>query len=116
MQVSVGKSWAEYFGGVRIKYNTDSSWNLAAQYTYGIEQTQIAQAYLGYRQNIWTTPINFRVGYRYVSQDYKDGAFKWDTVQQGPVVGIGLAFKVNLMVNERINRHMIHSLRSWLFK
>nr|WP_314370573.1 hypothetical protein [uncultured Acinetobacter sp.] len=92
MQVSVGKSWAEYFGGVRIKYNTDSFWNLAAQYTYGIEQTQIAQAYLGYRQNIWTTPINFRVGYRYVSQDYKDGAFKWDTVQQGPVVGIGLAF------------------------
>ncbi|ENX40470.1 hypothetical protein [Acinetobacter sp. NIPH 2100] len=91
-QVSVGEDWYEYFGGVRLRYNNDSPWNLAAQYTYGTEQTQIAQAYLGYRQKIFTAPVNFRVGYRYVSQDYKNGSFKWDTVQQGPVIGIGVGF------------------------
>ncbi|EPF89182.1 hypothetical protein GCM10025882_36500 [Acinetobacter gyllenbergii] len=91
-QVSVGEDWYEYFGGVRLRYNNDSPWNLAAQYTYGTEQTQIAQAYLGYRQKVFTAPVNFRVGYRYVSQDYKNGSFKWDTVQQGPVIGIGVGF------------------------
>lgn len=91
-QVSVGEDWYEYFGGVRLRYNNDSPWNLAAQYTYGTEQTQIAQAYLGYRQKVFTAPVNFRVGYRYVSQDYKNDSFKWDTVQQGPVIGIGVGF------------------------
>jgi len=66
--------------------------DLSAQYTYGTEQTQIAQAYVGYRQKVFSAPINFRVGYRYVSQDYKSGSFKWDTEQKGPVVGIGFAF------------------------
>lgn len=91
-QVSVEEDWYEYFGGVRLRYNDDSPWNIAAQYTYGTEQTQIAQAYLGYRQKIYTAPVNFRVGYRYVSQDYKKDSFKWDTVQQGPVIGIGVGF------------------------
>ncbi|MGO3919931.1 hypothetical protein [Acinetobacter venetianus] len=90
--VAVEKDWFEYFGGARFRYNTDSPWNIAAQYTYGTEQTQIAQAYVGYRQKIFLAPINFRVGYRYVSQDYKSGSFKWDTEQKGPVVGIGFAF------------------------
>lgn len=91
-QISVEKNWLEYFGGARVRYNSNSPWNLAAQYTYGTEQTQIAQAYLGYRQKILSAPVNFRVGYRYVSQDYKNGSFKWDTVQQGPILGIGFGF------------------------
>ncbi|MBJ8441431.1 porin family protein [Acinetobacter junii] len=90
--VAVEKDWFEYFGGARIRYNSTSPWNLAAQYTHGTEQTQIAQAYLGYRKAVFSTPVNFRVGYRYVSQDYSDGNFKWDTVQKGPVVGLGFGF------------------------
>ncbi|AZN69582.1 hypothetical protein F4U02_02865 [Acinetobacter haemolyticus] len=90
--LTVEKHWSEYFGGARVRYNSDSPWNLAAQYTYGTEQTQVAQAYLGYRQKILTAPVNFRVGYRYVSQDYKNSSFKWDTVQQGPILGVGFGF------------------------
>lgn len=89
-QVQGDSKWNEFYWGSRFKYNFDSPWNLAAELTAGVENSQDIQAYVGYRQQIFKQPVNFRVGYRYFKQDYRDQNFHWDVRQQGPVIGINL--------------------------
>lgn len=89
-QIQGDSRWNELYWGSRFKYNFDSPWNLAAELTAGVENSQDMQFYLGYRQKILNQPINFRVGYRYFKQDYRDQNFHWDVRQQGPVIGFNL--------------------------
>ena len=90
--VDTEKNWFEYIGGARLRYNANSPWNFAAQYTYGLEKTEIAQAYIGYRIPNRIVAMNLRAGYRYVHQDYTNDNFKWDVTQKGPVIGVGFSF------------------------
>jgi hypothetical protein len=82
--------WTEFFWGSRFKYNFDSPWNLASELTFGVENTWVAQAYLGYRIPALNRNFNLRAGYRYFEQDHKSNNFHWDVRQRGPVIGINL--------------------------
>ncbi|EPF69882.1 hypothetical protein [Acinetobacter rudis] len=86
----VNADWDEVFWGSRFKYNFDSPWNLASELSFGVEDTRSAQMYVGYRQEIFKRPINFRLGYRYFEQDHHSGDFKWHITQHGPVIGVNL--------------------------
>lgn len=44
---------------------------------------------LGYQ---WTKRFSTGIGYRYLDVDYENGDFKYDVVQQGPVLGISFRF------------------------
>ena len=83
-------AWNEFFWGSRFKYNFDSPWNLAAEMSFGVEDTRSAQTYFGYRQPIFGHPVNFRLGYRYFEQNHHTNNFHWDIKQHGPVIGLSL--------------------------
>lgn len=83
-------AWNEFFWGSRFKYNFDSAWNLAAEMSFGVEDTRSAQTYLGYRHTFFGRPVNFRVGYRYFEQNHHTNNFHWDIKQHGPVIGVSL--------------------------
>ena len=87
---AIDTSWNEFFWGSRFKYNFDTTWNLASEVTFGVENTISAQAYLGYRFPIMNRDLNLRAGYKYFEQDYKSNNFHWEIRQQGPVIGINL--------------------------
>ncbi|TCM64384.1 hypothetical protein EC844_11860 [Acinetobacter calcoaceticus] len=86
----VSTSWNEFFWGSRFKYNFDSPWNLAAELSFGAEDTRSAQAYVGYRQPIFDRAINIRLGYRYFAQNHYSNNFNWEIKQHGPVIGLNL--------------------------
>ena len=89
-QIETDIEWDEFFWGSRFKYNTNTPWNVAAELTFGTENTLSAQAYLGYRIPISDRSLNLRAGYRYLEQDYRSNDFRWDIRQHGPVIGISL--------------------------
>ncbi|AOA60023.1 hypothetical protein BFG52_14675 [Acinetobacter larvae] len=89
-QTDVSKSWDEFFWGSRFRYNFDSPWNLAGEFSVGTENTISAQGYVGYRIPVFKRDVNLRAGYRYFEQDYRSGNFHWDIKQHGPVIGINL--------------------------
>lgn len=82
--------WNEFFWGARFRYNFDSPWNIASELTIGEKDTISAHAYLGYNIPFFKRPLNVRVGYRYLKQDYQSNDFHWDIRQRGPVIGINL--------------------------
>lgn len=90
-RVKADQSWNEFIWGTRLKYNFDSSWNIAAQVNVGHERSINVESYLGYRLKLWQQPLNLRIGYRYFDQHYRQGQMNWDISQSGPVLGINLA-------------------------
>lgn len=50
------------------------------------------QGYLGYRTSVFGKETYFSFGYRAYHSDYKDGDFKWDVTQHGPILGTVIRF------------------------
>ena len=46
-----------------------------------------AYGVLGYEVNGW---LSAHAGFRGTGSDYQDGAFEWDVIMYGPVLGLGL--------------------------
>lgn len=94
--------WLDPFIGVRLSTDLTDRWNLSGEADIGSFDTGSklainAQAYLGYRTEMFNHPTMLRVGYRYLSQDFETGdftgnRFKWDVTQQGPVIGLSMRF------------------------
>lgn len=78
------------FAGARFRYNFNSPWNLASEFSFGDKNTVSAQAYVGYRFQILGQSVNLRVGYRYFEQDHKLDDFRWNVRQHGPVIGVNI--------------------------
>lgn len=94
--------WVEPFVGGRINADLTRRWNLFVEADWGIgggsTSSANAQAYLGYRARLAGRPAIFRLGYRYISQEYSTpdftglGDFVWDMKQQGPAAGVSIVF------------------------
>ena len=94
--------WTDPFVGIRLSGDLDERWNLAGEadiggFGAGSKLAINAQAYLGYRTEMFSHPSILRVGYRYLSQDYATddftgNRFRWNVTQQGPVIGFSMRF------------------------
>lgn len=95
--------WADPFIGLRMNADLTDRWNLFAEadvggFDVGSKVSVNAQAYLGYRMEMFGKPTILRAGYRLLYQDYENddftGAnkFRWDVSQHGPVVGFSMRF------------------------
>ncbi|WP_276120155.1 hypothetical protein [Pararhizobium qamdonense] len=94
--------WLDPFIGVRLSTDLTDRWNLSGEadiggFDTGSKLAINAQAYLGYRTEMFNHPTMLRVGYRYLSQDFETGdfsgnRFKWDVTQQRPVIGLSMRF------------------------
>lgn len=95
--------WADPFIGLRMNADLTDRWNLFAEadvggFDVGSKVSVNAQAYLGYRMEMFGKPTILRAGYRLLYQDYENddftGAnkFRWDVSQYGPVVGFSMRF------------------------
>ncbi|NMN69151.1 MULTISPECIES: hypothetical protein [unclassified Rhizobium] len=95
--------WADPFIGLRMNADLTDRWNLFAEadvggFDVGSKVSVNAQAYLGYRIEMFGKPTILRAGYRLLYQDYENddftGAnkFRWDVSQHGPVVGFSMRF------------------------
>ncbi|MGA1801453.1 hypothetical protein [Rhizobium sp. HT1-10] len=94
--------WTDPFVGLRMSGDLSERWNLAGEadiggFDIGSKLSINAQAYLGYRSQMFGRPAITRIGYRLLSQDYETRdftgeKFRWDVVQHGPVLGFSLRF------------------------
>nr|WP_236016143.1 hypothetical protein [Brucella endophytica] len=93
--------WTDPFVGARIFYDLTDRWNIFAEadiggFGAGTKLSANGQIYLGYRTLLVDLPINWRVGYRALYQDYREetqaGEFKYDVTEHGPVVGFSVQY------------------------
>lgn len=95
-------NWTDPFVGVRLSGDLSERWNLAGEadiggFDVGSKLAINAQAYLGYRTQMFGRPTIMRLGYRLLSEDFDTvdftgNKFRWDVVQQGPVLGFSMRF------------------------
>ncbi|MBB3542019.1 hypothetical protein [Rhizobium sp. BK399] len=95
--------WTDPFIGLRMNADLTERWNLFAEadiggFDVGSKVSVNAQAYLGYRMEMFGKPTILRAGYRLLYQDYENddftgvNKFRWDVSQHGPVVGFSMRF------------------------
>ncbi|WP_234804165.1 hypothetical protein [Ensifer adhaerens] len=100
---SKSADWTDPFVGLRLNADLSERWNLVAEadvggFDVGSKLSVNAQAYLGYRTEMFGQPTILRAGYRLLYQDYENddftGAnkFRWDVNQHGPVIGFSMLF------------------------
>lgn len=94
--------WTDPFVGLRLNADLTERWNLFTEadvggFGVGSKKSVNAQAYLGYRTEMFGKPTILRAGYRLLYQDYEGadftgGRFRWDVTQHGPVAGFSIRF------------------------
>ncbi len=100
---SKSADWTDPFVGLRVNADLSERWNLVAEadvggFDVGSKLSVNAQAYLGYRTEMFGQPTILRAGYRLLYQDYESddftgtNKFRWDVNQHGPVVGFSMLF------------------------
>lgn len=97
LHVSDGESWLDPYVGARLHLDLGERWNLlvegdAGGFGAGSRLSLNGQAFLGYRTTLLGHESLLRVGYRALYQDYRNGGFRWDVTQHGPVVGVSVTF------------------------
>ncbi|WP_244477630.1 MULTISPECIES: hypothetical protein [unclassified Rhizobium] len=94
--------WTDPFVGLRLNADLTERWNLFAEadvggFDVGSKISVNAQAYFGYRTEMFGKPTILRAGYRMLYQDYEGddftgNRFRWDVNQHGPVIGFSMRF------------------------
>jgi hypothetical protein len=96
-QADRSESFFDPLVGVRIGSGLSEDW-LAFMtadiggFGVGSDYSWNVQGYLGYRMTMFGIPTLLSVGYRALHQKYKDGDFKWDVTQHGPILGLVYSF------------------------
>lgn len=103
VNASKSADWTDPFVGLRLNADLSERWNLVAEadvggFDVGSKLSVNAQAYLGYRTEMFGQPTILRAGYRLLYQDYESddftgtNKFRWDVNQHGPVIGFSMLF------------------------
>ncbi|MGH6897130.1 MAG: hypothetical protein ACREJ5_11380 [Geminicoccaceae bacterium] len=95
--VDQSESWVEPLIGSRFGLDLSDHWNLSAEanvggFGAGSDLAWNAQAFLGYRTNLFGVPTTLAAGYRALHQNYDHDDFKWDVTMYGPAIGAVLRF------------------------
>ena len=96
-QADRSESFVDPIIGVRFASDLSERWLAFVSgdvggFSVGSDYSWNAQGYIGYRMATFGVPTILSVGYRALHQKYKDGDFKWDITQHGPIVGTIFAF------------------------
>lgn len=94
VSVSDGNTWVDPLLGVkgRLKLSDNfylTGWLMAGGFGVSSDFMWDAMGAAGYQFNDTVSAV---VGYRAVGVDYRNGAFVYDVVQQGPIIGLTVKF------------------------
>lgn len=95
--VDESESWVEPLVGSRFGLDLADRWDLTAEanvggFGVGSDLAWNAQAFVGYRTNLFGVPTTLAAGYRALHQDYDHNDFRWDVTMHGPALGAVLRF------------------------
>jgi hypothetical protein len=96
-QADRSESFVDPLVGVRIGSGLSENWLAFIEgdvggFSLGSDYSWNVQGYVGYRMAMLGIPTVLSAGYRALHQKYKDGDFKWDVTQHGPILGLVFAF------------------------
>jgi hypothetical protein len=96
-QVDKSQNWVDPIVGTRVHVNFTDHWVLTGAadvggFGVGSDISWNAQGYIGYRTTLFGVPVIPSVGYRALYQNYDRDSFKWDVIQQGPILGAAFKF------------------------
>lgn len=96
-QVDKSQNWVDPIVGTRVHVNFTDHWVLTGAadvggFGLGTDISWNAQGYVGYRTTLFGVPVIPSVGYRALYQNYDRDNFKWDVIQQGPILGAAFKF------------------------
>lgn len=96
-QADRSESFVDPIVGVRLGSDLSEDWLAFVAgdiggFGVGSDFAWNVQGYIGYRMTMFGVPAVINVGYRALQQDYKDGDFKWNVTQHGPIVGVAYRF------------------------
>jgi hypothetical protein len=94
IQVNDGDTWVDPLVGVKGRLDLTGNiyltgWLMAGGFGVSSDFMWDAMGGAGYQFN---DTISAVVGYRAVGVDYQNGAFVYDIVQQGPIIGVAFKF------------------------
>lgn len=96
-QFDDSETWVDPIIGTRFAVDLAERWMLSGEadiggFGVGSDFAWNVQGFLGYRASVFGQPTTFTIGYRALYVDYDHNDFKWDTTQQGPILGAVLRF------------------------
>jgi hypothetical protein len=96
-QADKSRDWVDPIVGTRVHVNFTDNWVLSGAadvggFGVGTDVSWNAQGYVGYRDTLFGVPVVYNVGYRALYQNYDHDNFKWDVLQQGPILGTVFKF------------------------
>ena len=96
-QADRSESFVDPIVGVRLASDLSERWLAFVSgdvggFSVGSDYSWNVQGYIGYRMTMFGTPTILSAGYRALHQKYKDGDFRWDVTQHGPILGMIFAF------------------------
>jgi opacity protein-like surface antigen len=94
MSVSETKAWVDPIVGANFQFTLGNSWYLHAIADvggFGVSSFLTGQVILGASFRL-SDHWRLSAGYRYLSDDYEDGGFRWKVAEHGVLVGAGLRF------------------------
>jgi hypothetical protein len=96
-QADRSENFVDPLVGVRIGSDVSENWLAFVSadiggFSVGSDYSWNLQGYIGYRMAMFGVPTVLSAGYRALHQNYKDGDFKWDVTQHGPILGLAYRF------------------------
>jgi hypothetical protein len=92
VKVSDSDTWTDALIGLRVQHAANENWSLAGWAFVGAGQADLdwdAGATVSYRLG---ETFSVAAGYRAAGVNYKNGSFKFDIVEQGPIIGLTMRF------------------------
>ena len=95
--VDEDETWVDPLVGALVNVDLAENWLFTGEgniggFGLGSDFTWNLQGYLSYRMTLFGLPTTLSFGYRALSIDYDHNEFKWDVVQQGPILGTSIQF------------------------
>jgi opacity protein-like surface antigen len=97
--VNGGQNWLEPYVGARFGFQLGDRWEIMLRGDvggFGIDDSDFSWqvfAGVGYSWQFEGWRLSLFGGYRALGQDYSDGAFTWDMVAHGPMLGAKFGFQ-----------------------
>lgn len=91
---SDGSTWVDPMIGAKARFNTGTpwffnGWGMIGGFGAGSDLTWDVMAGVGYE---WNNRVSSLIGYRALGVDYENEGFVYDTVEQGPFMGLAITF------------------------
>ncbi len=91
---SDGSTWVDPMIGAKARFNTGTpwffnGWGMIGGFGAGSDLTWDLMAGVGYE---WNNRVSSLIGYRALGVDYENDGFVYDTVEQGPFLGVAISF------------------------